>query len=122
MKRFILNPARFRWLDRMPVPAFLRVIPLFSEHQGHHRVIPVPPPRHASSERIACGGLSRGTLPRREPQETRVHLIDRGQDRAPWLTGEMAVLAGELSVPTDEQTLALYRGDYGTKPVERVIA
>lgn len=114
MKR-LLDPARFRWLDRLPAPpAWLRIIPLFREHTGHHRVIPVvPQPRHASGERIACGGLSRGTLPRREPQETRVHLIDRGPGKPPFLTGAQAALAGETRPPvnTDAETLAHYRGE-----------
>ena len=122
---FLLNPARFSWLDRLPAPRMPRW-----RKRGQHKSDALTPrkkpdpkwtgPRHASGTRVSAGGVCLGTLPRREPGETRLHLIDRGPDAPPWLTGPMAVHAGECTpyVPaqTDADTLRMYRGDWGTMP------
>lgn len=126
MTVFFLNPSRLTWLDRLPAPR----MPRLRKRGQRHADALTPPhapdpgwtgPRHASTGRLNCGGLPRagGPMPRRQPGETRFgSLIDRGPDRAPWLTGEMAVLAGECRVPeqTDADTLRMYRGDWGTMP------
>ena len=121
---FLLNPARFSWLDRLPAPRMPRLF-----KRGQHksdaltrRKKPDPKwtgPKHASGTRVSAGGVCLGTLPRREPGETRLHLIDRGPHKPPFLTGELAMLAGECRVPaqTDAGTLEMYHGKtYGQVP------
>jgi len=126
MTAVFLNPARFTWLDRLPAPRMPR---LRKRGQHHADTLTIPPspapgwagPKHAGTGRISLGGLPRGPLPRRDAgAAVHGHLIDRGPGKPPFLTGEMAVLAGECTpcVPaqTNADTLAMYRGDWGVKP------
>ena len=110
---FLLNPARFSWLDRLPAPRMPRWRKRGQRHADAltHRPAPDPEwtgPKHASGTRVSAGGVCLGTLPRREPGETRLHLIDRGPGKPPFLTGAQAVLAGECTPYVPEQRALVY--------------